>query len=266
MIKYIFSAIFLYIFFGTILFFIQRKILFNTVGKPKKPAEYNLKNVEEIKIPTVDGLKLLAWYSKPKSNLPVLLYFHGNSFDIGERAYRIKKYINANWSVLLLAWRGFSGNDGNPSEKNLYIDGESALKWILKNTQFNYSDLVIYGESLGTGVAVELSTRYKFLSTVLEAPFLSIPAIAKKRYKIYPTKYLVKDKFDNLNKIDKINSPLLIISGKKDEIVPHGHSHILFKKAKVIKKSVFIDEAMHNNLYEFGIEKSVIKFNLELWK
>ena len=69
-----------------------------------------------------------------------------------------------------------------------------------------------------------------------------------------------------MNKIDKINSPLLIISGKKDEIVPHGHSHILFKKAKVLKKSVFIDEAMHNNLYEFGIEKSVIKFNLELWK
>ena len=264
--KYIFSGIFLYFFFGCFLYFFQRKIIFNTSNKPKPPSFYDLDNVKEVFIPTIDKIDLLAWYYKGHESKPMLVYFHGNSFDIGERAYRIKKYINSNWSVLLLAWRGYSGNDGKPSEQNLYIDGESALKWIVKNTQFNYSDLVIYGESLGTGVAVELSTRYKFLSTVLEAPFLSIPAIAKKRYKIYPTKYLVKDKFDNLDKIDKINSPLLIISGKKDEIVPHGHSQILFKKAKVLKKTVFIDEAMHNNLYEFGIEKSVIKFNLELWK
>ena len=85
-------------------------------------------------------------------------------------------------------------------------------------------------------------------------------------YKIFPTKYLVKDKFDNFSKIDKIASPLLIISGKKDEIVPHEHSIKLFDKAKVIKESVFIDEAIHNNLYEFGIEKDVIRFNLKLWK
>ena len=90
--------------------------------------------------------------------------------------------------------------------------------------------------------------------------------IAKKRYKIFPTKYLVKDKFDNLSKIEKLTSPLLIISGKKDEIVPHEHSIKLFDKAKVIKESVFIDEAIHNNLYDFGIEKEVIGFNLKLWK
>ena len=83
---------------------------------------------------------------------------------------------------------------------------------------------MIYGESLGSGAAVEIGTKYKFLSIVLEAPFTSINDIAKKRYKIYPTKYLVKDKFDNLSKIDKIKSPLMIISGKKDEIVPHDHS------------------------------------------
>ena len=70
----------------------------------------------------------------------------------------------------------------------------------------------------------------------MEAPFTSIYDIASKRYKIYPTKYLVKDKFDNLSKIDKIKSPLLILSGKKDEVVPHNHSLLLLNKAKVIKK------------------------------
>ena len=85
-------------------------------------------------------------------------------------------------------------------------------------------------------------------------------------YCLSPTKYLFKDKFYNFSKIDKITSPLLIISGKKDEIVPHEHSIKLYDKAKVIKKSVFIDEAIHNNLYDFGIEKDVIAFNLKLWK
>ena len=115
-------------------------------------------------------------------------------------------------------------------------------------------------------MAVELGIRYRFLSIVLEAPFTSVSEIAMKRYRIFPTKYLVKDRFDNLSKIDKLKSPLLIISGKKDEIVPHEHSIRLLKKAKVKKQSVFIDEAIHNNLYDFNIEKDVITFNLKLWK
>ena len=79
----------------------------------------------------------------------------------------------------------------------MYNDGEAVLKWVSKNTNFTKDQIVIYGESLGSGVAVELGTKYNFLSIVLEAPFTSIYDIANKRYKIYPTKYLVKDKFDN---------------------------------------------------------------------
>ena len=108
--------------------------------------------------------------------------------------------------------------------------------------------------------------KYEFLCTVLEAPFTSIADVANKRYKIYPTKYLVKDKFDNLSKIDQIKSPILIISGLRDEVVPHSHSITLFNKANNLKKTLFVDEAMHNNLYDFGIEKTVINFILNLWK
>ena len=264
--EYIFSAIFLYIFLGMLLFIIQRRILFNKSGHPGDPSDYNLKNTEEIFIITEDGINLLSWYHFTSYNQPLLLYFHGNAFNIGDRAYRIEKYINQNWNVLLVSWRGFGGNLGHPSEKNFYLDGEAVIKWIKKNTDFDLNRVVIYGESLGSGVAVELGRKYQFLSVVLEAPFTSIEDIAKKRFPIYPTKYLVKDKFDNYSKIDKLKSPLLIISGKKDEIVPHKHSIKLFEKAVVKKKSVFVDEAIHNNLYNFGIEKDVIDFNLKLWK
>ena len=261
MIKYIISAIIIYILIGLILFLFQRKIIFNTSGRPKKTEDYELKNIKEHRIQTSDGIDLLAWYSKPRQNQPLLVYFHGNSFDIGERAYRIKKYINKGWGVLLLAWRGYSGNLGKPTEKNLYIDGESTIKWIIDKLNFDYGNLIIYGESLGCAVAVELGTRYKFKSIILEAPFTSIPDIARKRYRIYPVKYFVLDKFDNYSKIDKILSPVLIISGKKDEVVPHSHSNKLFLKANNPKKNLFIDEAMHNNLYDFNIDKEVIEFN-----
>ena len=119
---------------------------------------------------------------------------------------------------------------------------------------------------MGSGIAVELGIKYEFASIVLEAPFTSITDMARKRYRVFPIKFLVKDKFNNLEKINKLKSPLLIISGKKDEVVPHIHSKILFEEAKVTKESVFIDEAMHNNLYDFEIEKNVIDFTLKKWK
>ena len=106
-----------------------------------------------------------------------------------------------------------------------------------------------------------MATRYLFKFIVLEAPFNSISDVAQKKYKVYPTKYLVLDKFDNLSKINKILSPLIIISGKRDEVIPHSHSLKLFLKANNPKESVFIDEAMHNNLSDFNIDCNVISFN-----
>ena len=256
--NYIFFLLFLYIFFGFLLYILQRRIIFNKCDKPKPPENYGLENIREVNIITEVKISLLAWFFKGRSNKPILVYFHGNSFDIGERAYRIKKYNDAGFSTLIVGWRGYSGNQGVPTENNLYLDGRATIKWILNNTKFNMEDIINYGESLGSGVAVDLNLKYNFLCTVLEAPFTSIADVANKRYKIYPTKLLVKDKFDNLSKIDQIKSPLLIISGTKDEIVPHFHSKLLFNKANNTKKSLFIDEAMHNNLYDFGIEKTVI--------
>ncbi len=104
MIKYIISAFFIYLVFGLIIFLFQRKILFNISGKPNKPEDYELSNIKELKIKTSDGVDLLAWYSKPNINQPMLVYFHGNSFDIGERAYRIKRYINNGWGCC--CWLG----------------------------------------------------------------------------------------------------------------------------------------------------------------
>ena len=131
---YIFSAFGIYIFFGFFLFIFQRRILFNVSGIPQELAYYGLNNIEIIKIITSDDVELLTWFSKPKTNKPTLIYFQGNSFDMGERAYRIKRYTNEGWGVLLFAWRGYSGNKGYPTENNLNKDAESVLRWIEDNT------------------------------------------------------------------------------------------------------------------------------------
>ena len=114
---YIFSAIILYIFLGLSLYLLQRKILFNTPSLPQDPSHYGLEAVKKVQILTNDGISLLSWYVKGKEKTLFLVYFHGNSFDIGERAYRIKRYIDQNWTVLLVAWRGYSGNIGKPYRK-----------------------------------------------------------------------------------------------------------------------------------------------------
>ena len=129
-------------------------------------------------------------------------------------------------------------------------------------TKIKKRDVILYGESLGSAIAIEMATRYNFKALILEAPFTSIYDLALKRYKIYPLNFLILDKFNNYLKINKVNSPILIISGKKDEIVPHKHSIQLYNKANEPKTSLFIDEAMHNNLYDFSIEEDVIKFSL----
>ena len=258
---YIFSGIFLYLILGLILFVIQRNLIFNKSGKPLKAEEYGLKQIKEVFINTPDNLSLLAWFQKPEINKPILIYFHGNSFDIGERASKIERYIQNGWGILLLAWRGYSGNKGKPTEKNLYIDGRAAIDWVKKNIYYQNTDIILYGESLGCGIAIELGLKENFKSIILESPFTSIGDIGQKKYPIYPVKFLTLDKFDNLSKIDKILSPLLIIHGKKDEVIPYKHSIKLFEKASMPKKHVCIDEAMHNNLYDFNIDKEVISFN-----
>ena len=177
MLKYIFSLIFLYFFIGFTLFFLQRKIVFNVSGTPNKPSKYGLKDVKEIKIQTSDGIQLLSWFKKPINNKPLLIYFHGNSYDIGERAYRIERYIKDGWGVLLVSWRGFSGNEGKPSENNLYLDALASLNWIKNNTNLKYEEIVLYGESLGCSVAIEVGLKYKFKSSLTKSdpPLRAIP-------------------------------------------------------------------------------------------
>ena len=123
---YIFLVVFLYLFFGAALYFSQRKILFNKSSRPRRSEDYGLENINEIIIKTDDNVNLLAWHYKGKKNRPILVYFHGNSFDIGERAYRIKKYNDSGFSTLIVSGRGLAVTMEIPQRK-IYILMEKLL-------------------------------------------------------------------------------------------------------------------------------------------
>ena len=138
--------------------------------------------IEKVKVPTQDGLDLLGWYhEKDIKKNKTILFFHGNAGSLENRIHKLNHFRDMSVNFLIIAWRGFSGNEGKPSESGLYEDGESAIKWLVKKG-VDEKNIVIYGESLGTGVATHLSQNKEFAGVILETPFTSMIDAAKKFY------------------------------------------------------------------------------------
>ena len=196
--------LFLYIFVIIFLFFYQRKLLYH-------PSENNYldetslnHNIEKKFIQSEN--KLVSWYFEKNSDYKTILFFHGNAGKLDNRVYKLNELSKLEINYLIIAYRGFSGNEGKPTESGLYEDAKSAKIW-LNNNGVKDKDIILYGESLGTAVAVDLASKHKFAGIILESPFTSMTRLAQKYYPIFPVKIILKDKFDSINKIQKINSP-----------------------------------------------------------
>lgn len=249
-----------YFIFGGILFGCQRSLLYHPNQKLPEPAEYGLETIEATRIETNSGRKLLAWWHKPQTpNLPTIVYFHGNAGHLGHRAEKIRPYVDAGLGVLLVSYSYNAGAGGTPSEKSLYDDGRSAIRFIQKS-EIPSESVVVYGESLGTGVAVTMAVENKVGGVVLEAPYTSIADVAQSHYWYLPTRFLVLDKFEVADKIARINAPLLVVHGERDSIIPAKFGRALFEKAKEPKVGKFIKNAGHNDLYDHGTPKIVLEF------
>ena len=162
-----------------------------------------------------------------------------------------------NVNFLIISWRGFSGNSGKPSEQGLYKDGNSAIDW-LKNIGLSEKDIIIYGESLGTGIATQIAQNKKFAGLILETPFTSMVDAAKNVYPYIPVGLLLKDRYENDKKIKKINIPVLVMHGEEDQIVPFKMGKKIFEMANKPKYSYFTKYDDH--MMEFD-EKLVFALN-----
>jgi fermentation-respiration switch protein FrsA (DUF1100 family) len=206
--------------------------------------------IEKVNIKTSDNINLLGWFhNKSLDNYKTILYFHGNAGKLENRIYKLNHFKDLNVNFLIIAWRGFSGNKGKPSENNLYIDGNSAIDW-LKKKGVAEKDIIIYGESLGTGIATEISQNKNFAGLILETPFTSMIEAAKNFYPYVPVGLLLKDKYKNQEKIKNINIPILVMHGKADQIVPFWMGKRIFDLANNPKYSYFTEYDDHMMEYD----------------
>ena len=227
----------IYVIVCLVIFLSQRKLLYH-------PNENNYLDENKLthkieKVFVKSDNRLIGWYHFKDRKYKTLLFFHGNAGNLQNRIYKLNEIAELELNYLIIAYRGFSGNEGKPTEDGLYEDAKSAKIW-LNNNGVKDKDIILYGESLGTAVAVDLASKHKFAGIILESPFTSMTRLAQKYYPIFPVKIILKDKFDSINKIQKINSPLLVMHGEKDTIVPFSMGVEIFEKSNTQKSKYFI--------------------------
>ncbi len=238
-----------YFFILIFLYFYQRNLLYHPNENNYSGDQISV-DIKKVKILTSDKIELIGWYhEKNIKNLKTLLFFHGNAGSLENRIHKLNHFKEMDINFLIIAWRGFSGNKGKPSEKGLYDDGQSAINW-LKNNGLDEKNLILYGESLGTGVATHLAQNKNFAGIILETPFTSMIDAAKTFYPYIPVKLLLKDKFENQKKIKNINLPILIMHGEVDQIVPFSMGKKIYEIANEPKYSHFTKYDNHMMEYD----------------
>ena len=231
-------VIFIYLVATFTLYFFQRNLLYHPVVN-NYSGEKLTAQVDKVKILTNDNIELQGWYHKKNiDNYKTILFLHGNAGSLENRINKLNHFNNLDINFLIFAWRGFSGNKGKPTENGLYIDAKSAVKW-LTNKGIKKKNIIIYGESLGTGIATEISQNDNFAGIILESPFTSMVAAGKSKYPIFPVGLLLKDKYKSDKKIKNIKSPILIMHGEADRIVPFWMGKKLYELANQPKYYYF---------------------------
>ena len=243
------------------LFFYQRKLLYHP-GENNYLDETQLNHtIENTLIQSND--KLVSWYFKKNPKFKTILFFHGNAGKLDNRVYKLNELSKLELNYLIVAYRGFSGNAGKPTESGLYEDANFAKIWLNKNGVKD-KDIIIYGESLGTAVAIDLASRYNFSGIILESPFTSMLDLAQKYYPIFPVKLILKDRYESRKKLNDIKSPVLVMHGKKDKIVPFYMGEQILEALSSPKFSYFNDKDDHMMEYNQDLLGSIKNFLVQV--
>jgi len=236
----------------------QRSLMYHPQTGLSLPEKYGI-SMDVISLIAKDNTKITAWYSAAKEGMPTILFFHGNAGHIGYRARRFHVWQKYGFGVMALSYRGYGNSQGAPSEEGLYADGRAALTWL--NTQnIKQDQILLYGESLGTGIATRLATEIDALGVVLEAPYTQISQVAKDMYPFVPVDLLLLDRYENINSVKHVGDPVLIAHGGLDDIIPVNHGKEVYDAALGKKYWLFFPEKGHNNLPIEKILRKVIEF------
>lgn len=238
-----------------VLVLFQRRLLYRPQMAPTDPASAGVTRMEPVR----QGNRLLGWYAPPPTDgAPVLVFFHGNRGTLARVAAKTAAWQATDIGIFAATYRGYEGNPGRPSEAGLYADGRAVLDW-LSASGIPPTRLILYGESLGTGVVTQLASERTVRAVVLEAPFSSMTDVAAGRYPWIPCRWLLRDRFDSLSKIGHIMAPLLILHGAADRTIPVEHARKLAEAAPKTQL-VVLSGANHLNLHDRGGTPPLLAF------
>jgi len=247
---------------GTSLHFLQEKLLF-------LPTELNQdykfqfeQPFEELFLKPEKNVSLNALHFKAEDAKGVILYFHGNAGDLNRWGAIAGNLVEKQYDVLIMDYRTYGKSKGELSEKAFYDDAQFCYKYLLK--QYSEDEIILFGRSLGTGIATFLAAENNPEQLILETPYYSILDVAKHRFPIFPVSKLLKYKFPSNQFIQNVNCPITILHGTEDGVVPYDSAKKLYDVApRDLTTFITIEGGGHNDLAEYEVYRDAISTILE---
>jgi uncharacterized protein len=236
----------------------QRKLVFPELAPHTSAAAAGFPEAQEVMVPTSDGEKLVAWYVAPKADKPLVVYFHGNGDTLSWRVDRDRLLVADGTGLLALSYRGYEGSTGSPSETGLHLDADAAYAFAAARVPVDR--IVVWGHSLGTGVAVGLAADRRIEALILEAPYTSLVDVASMRFPYVPIRLLLKDQFRSDSRIGQVTAPVLVLHGALDEMIPIQYAERLYELVRSPKRFVRFANGGHLDLDNYGALTAVRNF------
>jgi fermentation-respiration switch protein FrsA (DUF1100 family) len=228
----------------------QRALQYFPERSRTSPAAAGLPEAEEAVLDSADGERVIVWHIPPRGEKPVVLYFHGNGGSLAWRVERLRALTADGTGLVALSYRGYGGSSGRPTETGLIADAFTAYAFAA--ARYGASRIALWGESLGSGVAIAIAAEKPVARMVLESPFTSVADIAAQIYWFLPVRWLIKDPFRSDLRIGKVTAPVLVLHGERDSVVPIALGERLYALIGAPKRFVRFPGAGHNDLGTHG--------------
>jgi len=238
----------------------QDQYIFYPGGERTAPVKAS---IQAFDLETEDGETLVAWYSEAAPGCPTMYYLHGAGDKIHHGYKHYDDFLQRGFGFLAISYRGYAGSTGVPSEDGFHVDGRAGWNWL--SERIAPQDIVIYGYSIGSGVAVPLAAEVDEGAVVLEAPFYSMHSVARGKAWYLPTRAILNHPFRSDRHIANIGSPVFMSHGAQDEVVPIDESQRLFERAVEPKVRVTDEDANHYTQFRYGQFDDVADFLGQYW-
>lgn len=252
------AAVVGYLAIVALMYVAQRALMYFPYSQRMTPADADFPQATEVELKAADGVRVFAWTVAPKPGKPVIVYFHGNGGSLAHRVHRFRRLVDDGTGLVALSYRGYGGSEGKPTEDGLIADGRAAYDFARE--KYPNARIVLWGESLGTGVAVAIAAQADVAAVILEAPFTSAADVAFSAYPFLPVSLLMKDQFRSDDRIGKVTAPLLIMHGARDRVVPFRLGERLHALANEPKQFVRFADGGHEDLDRYDHLAAARKF------